>query len=189
MTDAAVAIAPDSTGKLIDLQALPNGGGFTVYRQTVTVGDPNAIGSVQSVKPGNTASTPADGAAVFVRRPDDGGSAGVDASANAPAWPNIGSNFSSSGPYASWFLLKTVAANPARQNITVDNMDPSLPVLVLRDDGTAASGGAPVNATGFTLNAKVTAGPEGGHFASATFRGRLQVFGSSSSQFVAISTD
>lgn len=190
MTDAAVQISPDSTGKLIDAQALTNGASQTVYRQTVTVGDSNTIGSVQSVKPGNTAATPADGAAVFVRRPDDGGSAGIDASANAPSWPNIGSNFGAGHPlYPSWFLLKTVAANPARQNITVDNMDLALPVLVLRDDGTAASGGSPVNATGFTLNAKVTAGPEGGHFASATFRGRLQVFGSSSSQFVAISTD
>lgn len=188
MTDASVQIAPDSTGKLIDAQALANGSSNTVYRQTTTLGDPNAIGSVQSVKAGNTAATAADGAAVVVLRPDGGGSAGTDFSANAPTWPNIGSNFAASGPYASWFLLKTVAANPARQKITVDNMD-VVALLCLRDDGTAATGAAPVNATGFTLNGKATAGPEGGHYESTTFRGRMQFFGPSASQIVAISTD
>lgn len=189
MADAVVQIAPDSTGKLIDAASLTNGSSNTVYRQTVTVGDPTAIGSVQTVRAGNSSPTGADGAAVVVIRPDTGGSTGTDASANAPSWPNVGSNFGGGNPlYPSWALLATVAANTTRANVTVDNMSDA-PILCLRDDGTATSGNPPTNATGFTLNPKVSAGPEGGHFESRTFRGRLQIFGASSSQFVAISTD
>jgi hypothetical protein len=190
MAEGTIQIAPNSTGALIDTQFITNGTGQSVGRQTVTVGDPTNIGSVQTVRAGSSLATAADGAAVVLLRPDGGGSAGTDASANAPVWPVIGSGFSGSAPapFTSWFLLKTVAVNQTRSKITVDNMS-DMPILCLRDDGTAATGNAPVNATGFTLSPKVSAGPEGGHFESTTFRGRLQIFGASSSQFVAISTD
>lgn len=188
MADAVVQIAPDSTGKFIDAFSLTNGSSQTVYRQGVVVADSVNTDAAQTVRAGNVGTTASDGAAVVAIRPDTGGSAGADFSANAPSWPVVGSNFSASGIYASWFLLKTVAANPSRLRITVDNMD-AAPILVIRDDGTATSGNALVNATGFTLNPKTGTGPEGGHYESPTFRGRLQIYGASSSQSVAISTD
>jgi VCBS repeat-containing protein len=69
MADSYVQIAPDSTGKLIDNQSLTNGSSQTVYRQTVTVGDPALYGSVQAVRAGGSAVVPAsDGAAVVAVR-------------------------------------------------------------------------------------------------------------------------
>jgi hypothetical protein len=189
MTDAAIAVAPDSTGKLIDLQQLTNGSSQTVYRQTTTLGSPTDIGAVQEVLNSGVQPTSDKGAAVVAIRRDTGGSTGLDFSANHPAWPNVGSAFSSgSALYPSWVLLATVPANPSRLNLTVDNMS-NTPILCLRDDGTAATGATPVNSTGFTLNPKVSAGPEGGHYETTTFRGRMQFYGASSSQVVAISTD
>ena len=188
MADATIALPPDSTGKLFDLQSLTNGSAQTVYRQAIVVASPTDINGVAEVKEGNTVSVATDGAAVVAIRPIDTGSSGLDFSANEPTWPVVGSSFSAGGLYPSWLLLATVPAGPGRLNISVDNMS-SGPILCLRDDGTALAGSAPNNATGFTLNPKVSVGPEGGHYESTTFRGRLQVFGASSSQFVAISTD
>jgi len=190
MTDGTIQIAPNSTGAFIDAQFLTNGASQSVGRQTTTLGDPTNISAIQTVRAGASMPVQSDGAAVVMLRPDGGGSAGTDSSANAPTWPVIGANFSGSAPapFTSWVLLKTVALNQTRSKITVDNQSDTA-ILCLRDDGTAATGNAPVNATGFTLNPKPSAGPEGGHFESTTFRGRLQVFGASSSQFVAISID
>lgn len=188
MADNFVQIAPDSTGKQIDSQSLLNSGGATVHRQTVTLGDGSNINAVQTVRQGASAAVAADSMAIVGIRPDSGGTTGLDNSANPPAWPTIGSNFGGSGTYAGWFLLATVPANPSRLNVTADNMS-SQQVLVLRDDGTATSGGSPANATAFILNPKVAVGPEGGHYESSTFRGRLQIYGASASQYVSISTD
>jgi hypothetical protein len=191
MTDGVIQIAPNSTGAFIDTQFITNGSGQSVGRQTVTNGDPTNLAAIQTVRAGSSSSVATtDGAAIVLLRPDGGGSPGMDSSANAPTWPVIGANFSSGAPapFTSWVLLATVAANQSRAKITVDNQSDT-PILCLRDDGTAASGAAPVNATGFTLNPKASAGPEGGHYESPSFRGRMRVFGASSSQFVAISTD
>ena len=188
MTDGTIQIALNTTGALVDVQLLLNGELASVARQTVTVGDPTAIGSVQAVRAGNSLPLATDGAAVFLQRPDGGGSPGADVSANAPTWPHVGNNFASGGIFPSWVLLTTVPANQSRHKVSVDNQSNDQ-ILCLRDDGTAATGSLPVNPTGFTLNPKVSAGPEGGHFESTTFRGRLQIFGVSASQFVAVSTD
>lgn len=51
MSDSFVQVAPDGTGKQIDAQTLVSALLATVYRQTVTLGDPNAVGAVQSVTP------------------------------------------------------------------------------------------------------------------------------------------
>ena len=55
MTDSFVQVAPDSTGKQVDAQTIPNALGVPVYRQTVTVGDPNTLASVQAVQQDGTA--------------------------------------------------------------------------------------------------------------------------------------
>jgi hypothetical protein len=49
MADSSIQVAPDSTGKLVDAASLTNGTAQTVYRQTVTIGDPAAINQVANV--------------------------------------------------------------------------------------------------------------------------------------------
>jgi hypothetical protein len=188
MTDSTIQIALNTTGPLVDVQNLLNGSLATVSRQTITVGDPTNIAGIQTVHVGGVLATSADAGAVVQIRPDGGGSTGSNVSANAPTWPRIGNNFATGGLFPSWVLLTTVPANQSRCKVTVDNQSNDQ-ILCLRDDGTAATGAAPVNPTGFTINPKASAGPEGGHFESTTFRGRLQIFGVSASQFVAVSTD
>jgi len=189
MADSKIQIAPESTGPEVDTQVLINGFGASVHRQTITVGDSNNIAAVQTVQQGGSPSTVADGMAIVGIRPDSGGTTGLDFTANEPTWPVVGANFGSfGGPYDSWILLATIPAQPSRLQITIDNMS-SAQILCLRDDGTAGPGAALVNATGFTLNPKVSVGPEGGNYSSATFRGRIQIYGASSSQTVAVSTD
>lgn len=188
MTDSSIAVAPPSTGPNIDTQVLTNGLSQAVHRQTVTVGSPTDIGSVQDVVAGNVSATFDNAAAVVVLRPDAGGSTGIDFSVNEPTWPNIGHNFDSgSALFPSWALIATVPADPSRLTITADNMD-SVQILCIRDDGTAASGALPINSTAFIINPKVTVGPEGGHYESHTFRGRLRFFAATSA-FLSISTD
>jgi hypothetical protein len=41
VNDTSVQVAPDSTGKAIDNTTVPTGAG-TVYRQTVSIGDPSS---------------------------------------------------------------------------------------------------------------------------------------------------
>ena len=189
MADNSVQLPPDGTGKLVDTQVVVNGSGGIVHRQTVTVGDGNNVAAVQTVQQGGSPSTVADGMAIVGIRPDTGGTTGLDFTANDPTWPAAGANFGTfGGPYDTWILLTTVPAQPARLNVTIDNMS-SAQILCLRDDGTAGPGAALSNATGFTLNPKVSVGPEGGNYSSATFRGRIQIYGASSSQIVAASTD
>ena len=104
-----------------------------------------------------------------------GGSTGTDASLNRPALPNIGAAFAASGPYAGYALVGTVAANPARSYVEVDNSATG-PILLLRDDGTAAAGAAPANASLIPLQAAPQAGGRGDGWSSTTFKGRLQVY-------------
>ena len=116
------------------------------------------------------------------------GSTGRDYSANAPTLPAVGSGFAASGPYASYVLIATRAANPARCSIDVENNSGSQ-IVVVRDDGTAANGVTPVNASVFPLAAGVGAGSQGGSWQSSTFKGRVQVYAASSAAQVAIFED
>ena len=56
MVDAVIQIAPDGTGKQVDAQAVLNALAVLVYRQTVTVGDPNFLANVQGVDAAGQAS-------------------------------------------------------------------------------------------------------------------------------------
>ena len=113
------------------------------------------------------------------------GSAGIDYSANAPALPLIGAAFGSSGPYANYVLVRTIPADPTRKNVDVENTS-GAQIVIMRDDGTAPSGGTPTNAsliplTGATdMSGAGMVGSQGGAWSSATFKGRLQIYAPSS---------
>ncbi len=127
---------------------------------------------------------------------DDGnplvrGSTGHDYTANPPAIPNIGQNFANAGPFANYVLVATVAANPSRVSIDIENMT-GAQIAVVRDDGTAANNAAPVAASVFALAGGAAAGQQGGSWSSTTFRGRLQIFAPAAlagSAFVSIMED
>jgi len=102
------------------------------------------------------------------------GSTGRDYSAGAPAAPNVGAAFGP-GLYAGYVVVTTRAANPARANIDVENCTGG-PIVVVRDDGTAASGAAPANASVFALGGGVAPGAQGGAWSTTTFKGRLQIY-------------
>lgn len=103
------------------------------------------------------------------------GSNGTDASANIPALPNIGANFAASGPYASYVLVRTIGANSARNYVEINNTSGGQ-IVVIRDDGTAAVGAAPINGTIFALAAGAGTAQQGAGWSSQTFRGRLQIY-------------
>ncbi|WP_146002717.1 hypothetical protein [Telmatospirillum siberiense] len=115
-------------------------------------------------------------------------SLGADYSTNQPALPNVGANFSSSGPYANYILIATVPANSARTNIEIDNNSGSQ-IAVIRDDGTAGTGSAPVNASVFPLAGGAGTGSQGGGWSSQTFQGRLQIYAPVSTAQVAVMED
>ena len=102
------------------------------------------------------------------------GSPGRDYSAGSPTPPNIGAAFGS-GVYAGYLVVATRAANPARANIDVENCTGG-PIVVIRDDGNAASGAAPTNASVFALAGGTAPGAQGGAWSSTTFKGRLQIY-------------
>ncbi len=187
MSDATIQIAPQSSGPLVDCAQLVNGATNIVYRQTTTLGDPANISAVQTVRLGDANAIQSDCAAVVLLRPDGLGSLGADYSQNTPSYPNVGSNFTS-GIFSGWYLIATVPVNLTRAKIMIDNMDTNQ-MLVVFDDGTATTGQAPTNATGFLLNPKVTTGPEGGHFESTTKRGRAQIYSSNSGAWISASVD
>jgi hypothetical protein len=117
-----------------------------------------------------------------------GGSTGADYSANKPALPNVGANFGSSGPYASYVLIATVAASPMRNNVDIEN-DSGAQIAIVRDDGTASSGSAPNNASVFALSGGTGTGVQGGAWVSTTFKGRLEIYAPSTSAQVAVMVD
>jgi hypothetical protein len=116
------------------------------------------------------------------------GSTGTDASANKPALPNVGANFAGAGPFASYFLVATVPASPTRNNVDVENTS-GAQIAIVRDDGTASGGAAPVNASVFSLGGGAGAGAQGGAWSSTTFKGRLQIYAPSSGAIVAVMVD
>lgn len=110
--------------------------------------------------------------------------AAKDWSNNPPALPNVGANFPGSGPYASYFLLKTVPQNVYRKNISVEN-NSGEQIVVIIDDGTAAASAPPVNASIFVLAAGVANG-QGGNWQSDIERGRVQIYGPTATDVVMI---
>lgn len=113
------------------------------------------------------------------------GSTGKDWSANKPALPNIGSNFGATGPYANYALIATVPANASRNSIDIEN-NSGAQIAVLLDDGTAASGTAPANASVFALGGGASAGAQGGSWVSQWEKGRVQIFAPSASAQVSV---
>ena len=116
------------------------------------------------------------------------GSKGTDNSANKPAIPLLGAVFST-GTYASYTnLLCTVPVNTTRANIEIVNTS-GAQIVVVRDDGTATNGQALNNASVFAIGSGGAVGSQGGGWNSTTFKGRLQVFGLSSTAQVAVFQD
>lgn len=113
------------------------------------------------------------------------GSTGLDYSANKPTLPTVGSAFAASGPYASYVLVATVPASSTRANVDIEN-DSGAQIAIVRDDGTAAGGAAPVNASVFPISGGAAAGQQGGSWSSSTFRGRLQIYAPVSTVQVAV---
>lgn len=102
------------------------------------------------------------------------GSAGIDYSTNKPALPVLGANLT--GLYAGYLLVATVPPLASRSEVEINNTSGGSIVVVL-DDGAAATGAALSNASLFTLNGD-TVGFTGGSWSSSYFKGRLQVFSS-----------
>ena len=134
---------------------------------------------------GAQAQTYKDSSGTIVRGVASAGSKGVDISANQPILPNVGANFGASGPYLNYVLIAAVPANPARFSVDVEN-NSGAQIAILLDDGTAASGSAPANASVFALSGGSGAGSQGGSWVSQVEKGRLQVYAPSSSAQVAI---
>jgi hypothetical protein len=100
------------------------------------------------------------------------GSTGIDHSANGPGVPPTG--------YTT--LLVTIAVNPHRNYVEVQNQSTALVALV-RDDGTGN------NQTVLMLAAASAGGGVGGDWTSDTFKGRLRIYGASGTQQVAAYED
>lgn len=95
------------------------------------------------------------------------GSTGTDHSANPPGVP----------PAGCATLLVTIAANPRRNFIEVQNQS-SAPIALVRDDGTGG------NVTVIMLASATAAGGAGGDWTSDTFKGQLSIYGSAATQQV-----
>ena len=109
------------------------------------------------------------------------GTVGTDASLNKPGLPNVGANFATSGNiYANYLYLGVIAASTSRNEVEVVKTSGAQIVLIL-DDGTAASGAAPANASVFALGGGSGAGSQGGAWQSSIFKGRVQIYAASSS--------
>jgi hypothetical protein len=115
------------------------------------------------------------------------GTTGSDHSGNEPAIPNVGAAFGATGPYANYVLVATVPAGP-RNNVDIENIS-GAQIAVVRDDGTAASGAAPTNASVFALGGGASAGAQGGAWSSTTFKGRLQIYAPVSTAIVTLMVD
>lgn len=117
------------------------------------------------------------------------GSTGIDASANKPLLPNVGANFGATGPFANFALIGTIPAGPKTPR--VQNLS-TCSVLVVQDDGTAASGAQPVNASIWVLNPAPASGMGGSGYSSPTDKGRDQVYTApacASTNLITIHTD
>lgn len=98
------------------------------------------------------------------------GSIGAERSANPPTGPGAGTSFAFNGTTLN--LLATIAANPARRGLEVNNTTGGLVVVVL-DDGANTAGTVSL----FPLAAGAGAFQQGGDFAPPNELGRLRLFG------------
>jgi hypothetical protein len=96
--------------------------------------------------------------------------------------------YGGSGPFAAYILVGTAPAQPTRLNIDVENIT-GAEVVVVRDDGTAASGSAPTNASWFPLDPGVATNRQGGLWSSTTFKGRVQIWAASASSQPTVMVD
>ncbi len=103
------------------------------------------------------------------------GTGGFDYSVNCPPLPLVGANFGSSGPYANYVLTATVPASATRLTVDIENTS-GAQIVIVRDDGAAAVGAAPVNATAFPLGGGAAVGAQGGAYLNTTHKGRLQIY-------------
>ena len=168
---------------------------FAQAQQTSTEGGPNGIACAYNASP----STLTSGQAGWIQCDSTGhlaigssgtpsGSVGHDYSVNPPTWPNVGAAFGATGPFANWVLACTIPVNPTRNNYNVWNSG-GAQLLLLRDDGTAAPGAAPVNATGYVINSGSSAYQQGGADSDQSFKGRIQVFTASSATWVSCDSE
>ncbi len=145
-----------------------------------------------SVLPGFVPITPGAGPLFTPGNPGQvtqAGTTGADYSANKPPIPNVGASFGSTGPYANYVLIATVPANAFRNLVDIENTS-GAQIAIVRDDGAAASGAAPANASVFALGpGAATVGAQGGSYVSQTFKGRAQIYAPSSTAFVAAFAD
>ena len=97
-----------------------------------------------------------------------------DFSFNKPALPVVGTNFGGTGPYANYFYLGSVP-NTLGKEVEVINTSGAQIALIL-DDGTAATGAAPQNASVFSLAGGSGVGSQGTIWNSPIFKGRIQIY-------------
>jgi hypothetical protein len=113
------------------------------------------------------------------------GSTGRDFSANRPALPNVGANFGGSGPYANYVLIAAAPASASRFSIDIENTS-GAQIAIVVDDGTAAAGSSPANASLIVLSGGASIGAQGGSWVSGVEKGRVQVYAPSASAQVTI---
>ena len=110
------------------------------------------------------------------------GSVGSDSSSNSAALAggDIGATvgtslFGGTGSFAGYVLVGSVPSNPTRAGLYIENIS-GQQVVCVRDDGTAAAGAAPANASWFLLGGGTGVPSQGGSWASTTFKGRIQIW-------------
>ena len=148
-------------------------------------------GTVIQQSPDGKAATPINGNHPLNVINSAGGGTPSDFSVNAPSLPNIGANFGGTGIYANYVLVATVPAvsvTGSRHSIEINNTS-GAQIVLIRDDGTAAGGAAPVNASLIPLAGGAQAGAQGGGWNSTTFSGRVQVYAPSAGAQISIYTD
>ena len=103
---------------------------------------------------------------------------------NKPALPVVGTNFGGTGPYANYFYLGSVP-NILGKEVEVVNTSGAQIVLIL-DDGMAATGPAPQNASVFSLAGGSGVGSQGTIWNSLVFKGRIQIYAPASTAQVMV---
>jgi hypothetical protein len=111
------------------------------------------------------------------------GSAGVDYSSGKPALPTVQQSsaigtatFGGSSTYAAYVLVSIIPSAPTRagNNVEIIN-DSGSNIVAILDDGTAAVGSAPNNASVRPIS-PTTVGNQGGAWSDQTFKGRVQIY-------------
>lgn len=100
----------------------------------------------------------------------EAGSVGADWSANAPAGPGNATSFTFNGVTVN--LLQTIAANPSRKSIEINNTTGANVVVVI-DDGHNTAGSVGL----FPLAPGASANTQGGDLTLTDELGRVRVFG------------